>query len=103
MCTLWACTRGLVPRGRTPHRRVLYGRAHSRSPTLQTVVLWSICRDLSCKIRVFVLVAGWSLWRAANVQKRREGLDQKIEKNDPVGITTKICTMSLDGVEPSIS
>ena len=21
---------------------------------------WSICRDLSCKIRVFALVAGWS-------------------------------------------
>jgi hypothetical protein len=29
-----------------------------RSPTLQTVMPWSICRDLSCKIRVFVLVAG---------------------------------------------
>jgi hypothetical protein len=27
----------------------------SRSPTLQTVVRWSICRDLSCKIRVFTL------------------------------------------------
>jgi hypothetical protein len=26
---------------------------------------WSICRDLSCKLRVFALVAGWSLWRAA--------------------------------------
>jgi hypothetical protein len=26
---------------------------------------WSICRDLGCKIRVFALVAGWSLLRAA--------------------------------------
>ena len=31
---------------------------------LQTVVDWSICRDLSCKERVFALVAG-SLLRAA--------------------------------------
>src|SRR5271155_1548383 len=31
---------------------------------LQTVVRWSICRDLSCKKRVFALVARWSLWRA---------------------------------------
>jgi hypothetical protein len=26
-----------------------------RSPTLQTVVWWSICRDRSCKIRVFAV------------------------------------------------
>ena len=46
---------GPVPHGRTPHRHVLYRRVYSRSPTLQTVVRWSICRDLSCKIRVFAL------------------------------------------------
>ena len=34
---------------------------------LQTVMRWSICRDLSCKTRVFALVTGWSLLlRAAN-------------------------------------
>jgi hypothetical protein len=40
-------------------------RVLARSPILQTVVRWSICRNLSCKIRVFALVAGWSLLRAA--------------------------------------
>ena len=56
---------GRIPQGRTPHRRVLYGRVYSISLTLQTVVRWSICRDLSCKIRLFALrdkrslLCGW--------------------------------------------
>jgi hypothetical protein len=37
---------------RDMHTRKVLGKT-SKSPTLQTVVRWSICRDLSCKIRVF--------------------------------------------------
>ncbi len=33
---------------------------------------WSICRDLSYKIRVFVLVAGWSLLLSAVMQRLLE-------------------------------
>ena len=33
------------------HSRMVLGDT-SRSPTLQAVVRWSICRDLGCKIRV---------------------------------------------------
>jgi hypothetical protein len=38
----------------SPAKTFLF-RSHSKSPALQTVVRWSICRDLSCKMRVFAL------------------------------------------------
>jgi hypothetical protein len=37
------------------HAFEMHVRKSLGSPTLQTVVWWSICRDLSCKIRVFAL------------------------------------------------
>src|SRR5271156_136709 len=37
------------------HALEMHARKVLGSPTLQMVVRWSICRDLSCKIRVFAL------------------------------------------------
>src|SRR5271170_3967688 len=49
------------------HALEMHVRKVLGSPTLQTVVRWSICRDLSCKIRVFALRDKRSLWAAAAV------------------------------------
>src|SRR5271154_6222765 len=48
------------------HALEMHVRKVLGSPTLQTVVRWSICRDLSCKIRVFALRDKRSLWAAAD-------------------------------------
>jgi hypothetical protein len=61
-CTPMRCTPGrYTPLRHTPMRYTLEMHARkvlgetSRSPTLQTVMRWLIYRDLSCKIRVFIL------------------------------------------------
>ena len=66
-CTSWACT--------VPHRRVFYGRVYvSKSKKALgkpsgplSYKRWLICRDLSCKIRVFMLRDKRSLSAAAVV------------------------------------
>jgi hypothetical protein len=47
------------------HALEMHVRKVLGSPTLQTVVWWSICRDLSCKIRVLALRDKRSLSAAA--------------------------------------
>ena len=44
------------------HALEMHVRKVLGSPTLQTVVRWSICRDLSCKMRVLALRDKRSLW-----------------------------------------
>jgi hypothetical protein len=69
-----------VPHRRTPHRRVLYGRVlifqiqkgFGENLQIPSYKRRSICRDLSYKIRVFALVAGWSIARRS-CRSRRSG------------------------------
>src|SRR5436305_3375411 len=49
------------------HALEMHVRKVLGSPTLQTVVRWSICRDLSCKIRVLALRDKRSLFPSAPV------------------------------------
>src|SRR5271155_2494951 len=53
------------------HALEMHVRKVLGSPTLQTVVRWSICRDLSCKIRVLALRDKRSLSAAAPIPLRK--------------------------------
>src|SRR2546430_2489084 len=57
------------------HALEMHVRKVLGSPTLQTVVRWSICRDLSCKIRVLALREKRSLLTAVRMLKALEGSD----------------------------
>jgi hypothetical protein len=64
-----------VPHERTSHGHVLYERVYSRSHVLQMMIWWSICRDLSCQIRDFVIRDKRFLSDAAIDTMRNENRD----------------------------
>jgi hypothetical protein len=57
------------------HALEIHVRRGLGPPTLQTVMRWSICRDLSYKIRVFALRDKRSLWAAAHTLSTVEKWD----------------------------